>query len=533
MPLPNDLISEFVEVTAEHVDVKSEESTVYGTIVVQNDVKYVQLDGSDILTPIDSTTESVDGNRVIVLIKNHTATVTGNLSNNSASVGTTNQIITDLNNTNTIIAENIIATNGKFDNLSAVYATIALLEAKYATIENLKVSNAEIENLKTDKLSAEQAELTYANIDFANIGEAAIRKIFVDTGMIGSAIIDNATITGELVGVTIRGDKIVGNSIIADKLVIRGDDGIYYKLNIDENGVAPEGVSDDDLKNGLHGSRIIAESITAEKISVSDLVAFDATIGGFIIDENAIHSSVKTSADNTTRGVYMDNDGQFVVGDGTNYLKYYKDTDEQYKLAISASSMIFTATGDDDEDINVEDAIDTAKQSSDDLADKVGDMETTVKQLVDSISTLVRGANGESMMTQTDTGWTFNISSIQKELSDAIESIGDLNSDMTETDTLVETLNTAVKDLGEYTEYIKFGTDGGKPCIILGETDSNFKVKITNTDIRFMDGQTVPASVSNQSLKISKAVVSEELTQGGFTWMARPNGNYGLLWRGV
>lgn len=185
-------------------------------------------------------------------------------------------------------------------------------------------------------------------------------------------------------------------------------------------------------------------------------------------------------------------------------------------------------------------------QAPEDVSEIISDVESTAKTnttlindaqlIIDSIqatiSTLVTGENGESLMTQTDTGWTFSIASVQQTLADAVTHIDELNSDVLDTNALVDALQNHVNDLGEYTEYIKFGTDNGKPCIILGETDSVFKVLITNTDIRFMEGSTIPASINNQSLNISKAVISEELTQGGFVWTARSNGNYGLIWRG-
>ena len=63
---------------------ETKESTVYGTVVKDNDSFYVKLDGSDQLTPINTTSELKDGDRVIVMIKNHTATITGNLTSPSA-----------------------------------------------------------------------------------------------------------------------------------------------------------------------------------------------------------------------------------------------------------------------------------------------------------------------------------------------------------------------------------------------------------------------------------------------------------------
>lgn len=88
MSLSHDVISQFAKVI--NKDKKhTVESTVYGTIKIDgNGNKYVQLDGSDQLTTLPNTNLSIDfmtataneGDRVSVLIKDHTATVTGNLS---------------------------------------------------------------------------------------------------------------------------------------------------------------------------------------------------------------------------------------------------------------------------------------------------------------------------------------------------------------------------------------------------------------------------------------------------------------------
>ena len=83
MKLPKKLVSEFVKVTNTNTKIKPE-TTVYGTIVKNGESTYAQLDGSEILTPVSSTTDTQDGDRVTILIKNHTATVTGNLTSPSA-----------------------------------------------------------------------------------------------------------------------------------------------------------------------------------------------------------------------------------------------------------------------------------------------------------------------------------------------------------------------------------------------------------------------------------------------------------------
>ena len=83
MGLSNDLISQFVKVTKDNTKQKTE-STVYGETVYYKGETYVKLDGSELLTPVKSTTDTIPGDRVAVMIKDHTATITGNLSSPSA-----------------------------------------------------------------------------------------------------------------------------------------------------------------------------------------------------------------------------------------------------------------------------------------------------------------------------------------------------------------------------------------------------------------------------------------------------------------
>ena len=238
--------------------------------------------------------------------------------------------------------ENLEATNADIHNLEATYG-----EFKQLTAKNFEADRADIKDLYANKMNTVDAEIKFANIDFSNIGKAAIERFYATSGIIQNLVIGDQTVTGELVGVTIKGDLIEGNTIVADKLVIKGEDGLYYKLNTD--GITTEAEQTD--YNSLNGSIIQAKSVTAEKISVNDLVAFGATIAGFHITKDALYSGVKESAINTTRGIFMGKDGQFAFGDGNNYVKYYKDTDGTYKLKISAESMVFSAGSKDLEGI--------------------------------------------------------------------------------------------------------------------------------------------------------------------------------------
>lgn len=84
MDLSSYLVKQFAAITNDTVK-KSDGATVYGTVQIIDNVKYAIIDGSDVLTPISSTVTISEGDRVVISLKNHTATVTGNLSDPSAS----------------------------------------------------------------------------------------------------------------------------------------------------------------------------------------------------------------------------------------------------------------------------------------------------------------------------------------------------------------------------------------------------------------------------------------------------------------
>lgn len=84
MSLSNDLISQFIKVTNDTTG-KKEKTKTYATVVESGGVMYVQLDGSELITPVDTTNILHEGDRVIVDINDHNAVASGNISNPSVS----------------------------------------------------------------------------------------------------------------------------------------------------------------------------------------------------------------------------------------------------------------------------------------------------------------------------------------------------------------------------------------------------------------------------------------------------------------
>ena len=283
-----------------------------------------------------------------------------------------------------IRTKELIAQKAEIEDLKATNALIKNLQAEdVKIIGRLDAAEGSIKVLDTKKLSAEDADLRYVNIDFSKIDKAWLQEFYAQSGIIKDLVIGDSTVTGHLVGVTISGDLLEGNTVKADKLVVKGEDGLYYKLNIEGGSTVTPELTKEMLQSGLDGSNIIANTITAEKIQVDDLIAFDATIGGFNIASNAIYSGVKSSVDNTTRGMYLGADGQMNFGDSNNYIKYHKDEKTgKYALEIMADHMIFGSTG-----TNVQDAIE-------DLRDEI----TTLLRIESSRGTVFKNDHVETVL---------------------------------------------------------------------------------------------------------------------------------------
>lgn len=185
---------------------------------------------------------------------------------------------------------------------------------------------------------------------------------------------------------------------------------------------------------------------------------------------------------------------------------------------------------------NAQTAADNAQAAADSTESRVSVAESTIEFLTNAIATLVVDENGESMMTQTPDGWRFDMSSINTQLNDAKDQLNNLAGTMTQVDETIQNLNGLANDLSQKTAYITMTTDdNGDPCIELGKSDNDFKVRITNTSIDFMEGSSRIAYLSNRSLYIEKAIIKDELQIGegsGYVWKKRSNGHMGLRWVG-
>lgn len=234
----------------------------------------------------------------------------------------------------------------------------------------------------------------------------------------------------------------------------------------------------------------------------------------------------------TTGGFYHVIYDPIVVPQGAVYMRVSARLFEDGRIKVEVGNKATDWTP-APEDMASSDDARLAQDTAETANERVTNAETLIQQLSHSISMLVTDGNGTSLMTQTEDGWTFSTAEIQASAAKVAEDLHTLTSEVSDNANAVDVLKQAVADLGEIAEYVKIGTFEGQPCIELGEGDSEFKLRITNTQIMFMEGSNIVAHINNQSLHIKKAVIEEELQQGGFVWKVRSNGNMGLVWKGV
>ena len=201
MVLSEELVANFVKSTNDKKTTSSE-ATVYGTVKIEGDKKYVQIDGSSIKTPVNTTSDISDDDRVIVLIKNHEATIIGNVSSPSAknasvsdqynslqqqidalspvSISELTQTVNNNKNNITRLQESYNQANTA---LGVINGTVSSINNKISSIEqSIGTAEADIFNLQTDVTNLKtdvtdlQTDVTNLQTDVTNL-QASIKDI--------------------------------------------------------------------------------------------------------------------------------------------------------------------------------------------------------------------------------------------------------------------------------------------------------------------------------------------------------------------
>ena len=343
MSIDRSILSEFIKATNDNKETK--QTQLYGTVVTQGNSKCVKIDGSEIVTPVRSITDIKDDERVMVSIKDHMATVTGNMTNPSVGndrVETAEGKIDRFDHlfAGNITAENIAAGSITTDKLLAGSITTDKLMAECITSDKISANSIESKHIKADAIESEhikagsiEAEhIKAGTIEADHISSGTITADKIATGTItaGSGIIADGAIGNAQIS-KIDAAKIEAGTIDTSKVTIQGSNGhLRLKGNrmqvFDGVGTqAKERVSVGDINGdgsifglrvrGADGQTILldengvkSEGITDGSIT-NDKISEDANIDGAKLNINSVVSKINEDGTETIQGTKIEVNG--------------------------------------------------------------------------------------------------------------------------------------------------------------------------------------------------------------------------------
>lgn len=426
--LSDELVSQFVKATND-TDTSKKETTVYGTVVSYNSdtgEAKVRLDGArdGVETPAASTIDAKEGDRVAVVIKNHTAMI----------VGSTTVTAVAARVSNTIAKTDLDAINIEVSSIAAEIADLGLIRAKLINVKELAADQAYVEelnskliraiDLKADKADFTTLESDVAKIDsliFGSAGGDAIQTSFSNAvvAQIGDAQIKSAMIHSISAGKITSGDLLTNNVrvvsedgrlVISDETIqisdatrvrvqIGKDAANDYSINIwDAEGrlmFSEGGLTDSAIKDAIIRDGMVSETanISASKLNIDSLF-------------QEINGSTNTI---TSTKIYLNDEAQTL---DLAFKKLSDDVSSQGTTLSILQGEIEAKVW--EQDINKATGEMNTKYSS--LEQNVNGLSTTV---ADHTTTLDSQSTKITTLTQTADGLTVRLTDAESDILDA------------------------------------------------------------------------------------------------------------------
>lgn len=533
MNLSNNLISQFAKITKDQ-NGSSSETIVYGTAVSYGDKLYVNIDGSDSITPVVTTSEFKAGERVTVLLKDHSATILGNVSNPAASTETVGKVLDEY--------DTIVAKIGNFELVIADKVTTEQLEAELAiinealigkaTIEELNAVKATIKDLDVSKLEADVAHINQALITKAEIAEldairASISVLETDVGNIETLVggnltmdniqslvltsskvtVDNAFIKDAMID-RVSASKLTAGTINTNLINIGSADGamtingslqqfkdaagnVRIQLGKDSSGDFTFALYGADGKGQLINQNGITASAISDGLIVNSMVANNAAIAGSKLDINSVVTEINGSTETIKSSKIYLNDKSQTLDVVFNTLETtVEDVDSKTSSNTTSintmqgqiSTLISntTITKSDGTTVQLKDAYTSTEQTVSGISGKVSSLETNYNTLDGKMNTV------NSQITEfnaTLDGIETRVSNAEIKMDDVTGDMADVTSQITEfnstlagIESRVSSTETKIENIGD-----NLTVDVGTQNMVNGTTDQPQLIEWTDT----------------------------------------------------
>lgn len=153
------------------------------------------------------------------------------------------------------------------DDLSAAKTKAIYVDAVRARINSLVTDTS-----STDTLKANIATITSANITNAEAQTISVKSGVIKNGYLNVALIEEGHITSAMIG-SLNADVIESGTLKADRLILKGTDGIYRLLNSGIEGITQQELSQEQYQKFISGRTLVAQSVSADKIVADSITA--------------------------------------------------------------------------------------------------------------------------------------------------------------------------------------------------------------------------------------------------------------------
>ena len=441
---------------------------------------------------------------------------------------------------NKLVADNIEATNAKFDDLevrkanvdelNATKAKIDTLEAKSITTDNLaaKVANintltaedAIIQNISAQVLSADVIKAAVADVGYITADE--VNAVVTNSEKIKAIDAEITNIKAETADIALlKASQAAINTLVTGSAEISAASVIQLTSS---NAVIEDGFIKDAMIGNISASKINSGSINTNNVRIQ------GENGNLLIQDNTLQ--VKDT-DNNVRiqmGLFEDNEYNFgvydeegniifdAVGLGSNIVR---DMNIAADANISAGKLdiysLYEEINNSENDNDEEKDIYTIKASKIYLDEKNATLDVSFKEMTDNLNTVMTDievtAEGVELVTSKTNENTAAINTIT-------QNVEGLRNEY-------NTTKTNVDGLTEFTKtYFEESADGK---FIIGKgVGSDYARMVLDTDeIQFVNANNeVTAYFGNDGFATKKGILTEgNLTIGKFAFMPRENGS--------
>ena len=523
MDLSNNLISQFAKITKDQ-NGSSSETIVYGTAVSYGDKLYVNIDGSDSITPVVTTSEVKAGERVTILLKDHSATILGNVTNPAASTETVGKVLDEYDVIVAKIAdfELVIADKVTTEQLQAEVAIINEALIGKATIEQLNAVDAKIENLDVTKLEADVASINQALITKAEIADleavrASVNVLETDVGNIETLVggnltmdniqslvltsskvtVDNAFIKDAMID-RVSASKLTAGTINTSLINIGSEDGamtitgslqqfkdadgnVRIQLGKDATGDFTFALYGADGQGQLINQNGITASAISDGLIVNKMVADNAAIAGSKLDIESVITEINGSTETIKSSkIYFDNAGQTLdvafdtletTIEGVDS-KTTSNTTSINTIQGQINTLITntTITKSDGTTVQLKDAYSETEQTVSSMSGKISSLETNYNALDGEMDTV------NSQIAEFDVtldGFETRVSNAEVKMDDMTGDMADVTSQIAEFNTTLAGIESRVSSTENKIENIgdDLTVDVGTQNLVNGTTD--------------------------------------------------------------